>query len=141
MEFVARASDHDEQEEIDHRADGDFVLADADGFHEDDIETSGFAEQHRFAAFAADAAKRSAGWGGTDVGVWLAHEVLHAGLIAEDAAAGDAAAGVHGEHGDAFSLMAKQAAERLDERAFAGSRDAGDADTDGVSGFRQQAGE
>ena len=141
LELVSGTGDHDEQEKIDHGSNGDFVLSHADGFHEDDIITGGLAEQHGLAALAADTAERAAGGRGADVGVRLADEVLHAGFIAEDAAAGDAAAGVHGEHGDAFPTLTKLAAERLDERAFPGSGDAGDADADGVSGVRQQAGE
>ena len=139
MELVSGAGDHDEEEEIDHRANGDFVLADADGFDENDIEACGLTEEHGFAAFAADSAKRAAGGRWADVGIRLADEVLHAGFIAENAAAGDAAAGVHGKHGDAVAHGAELATERFDERAFAGTGHTGDADPDGVSGHGQQA--
>ncbi len=65
-------------------------------------------------------------------------EVDHAGLVAEDAAAGQRAGRIDRQHRDPVALVDQVAAERLDERALADAGNAGDADAVGASGVRQQ---
>ena len=60
LQLVACTGDLYQQEHIDHRAHGDFALSDADGFDEDDVETGRFADDHRFARLARDAAEDAA---------------------------------------------------------------------------------
>ena len=71
----------------------------------------------------------------------MAHEIFHAGFVAEDAATGDAAGGVDGKHGEAVALVAEPAAEVFDEGTLAGAGHAGDAHTQRATGVGQQAGE
>ena len=53
----------------------------------------------------------------------------HAGLVAEDRAAGAVGGRIDGEHGDAVARRRQIAAELVDEGGFADARQPGDADT------------
>ncbi len=62
----------------------------------------------------------------------------HPGLVAEDAAAGDAARRIDGEHGNLVPAVDQQSPQSVDQRALADTRHAGDTDPDGATGQRQQ---
>ena len=55
LELVARASQLDEQEEVDHRMDGRLALAHADGLDEDGVEACGLTEDDRLARLTGHA--------------------------------------------------------------------------------------
>jgi hypothetical protein len=66
-------------------------------------------------------------------------ELRHARLVAQDAAARDAAArGIDGQHRHALSLLRQQRAERVDERALAHAGHAADAHAPRATGERQE---
>ena len=84
LQFVTRTRQHNEQEEIDHRAHGCLGLPDADRLDDDDVVACRLAEQHGLTALARDAAKGAARRRGTDECLGAARECPHARLVAED---------------------------------------------------------
>jgi hypothetical protein len=58
LKLVARARQHEHEEEVDHRRHGHLGLADADGLDDDHVVARGLADEHRFARAARDAAER-----------------------------------------------------------------------------------
>lgn len=141
LQFVALAGGGESDERVGHVGDIGFALADADGFDENDVVAGGFAHEHALAGFAGDAAEGAGAGRGADVRVRVGGEVGHAGFVAEDAAAGDAARGVDGEDGDAVAGTNQLRAERFDEGAFARAGGAADADADRTAGVGHEAGE
>jgi len=66
-------------------------------------------------------------------------ELFHAGFVTQNAAAGDAAAGIDSQDGYLASLLQKQRAKAFYKGALPRSRNACDADPDRVSGARQDS--
>ncbi len=118
LQLVAGARQHEHQEEVDHRVDGDLALADADGLDDDHVVARGLAHQHRLARPPRDAAERSARRARPDEGFGRGGQARHARLVAEDAAARPRARRIDGEHGDALPEADQVEAERLDEGAL-----------------------
>ncbi len=139
LQLVAAAGDEHHQEEVDHRADGDLVLARADRLDNDHIEPGRLADEHRLAGLAGHAAEHAARGRGANEGVGFAAEALHARFVAEDAAAREAAGGVDGQHRHLVTALDEAHAEGLDEGALARAGHAGDAEADGAAGMGQQA--
>lgn len=108
LQFVSGAGKHDEEEEIDHVVDGGLGLADADGFNEDVLVAGRLAEEHGLASALGNAAQRAARWRGSDEGHGAGGESGHAGLVTEDAAAGELAAGIDGQNGDALAVLGNE---------------------------------
>ena len=98
LQFVPGSCDLDQQEEVDHRMDGRFGLADTDRLDENHVEPGRFAQDNAFARFARHAAERSCRRGGADEDRRVVHELLHAGLVAEDRAAAAFRTGVDSQH-------------------------------------------
>ena len=61
LQIVARAREHNQHKEVDHRTDGCFRLPDANRFNQNHVVARRFAHQHSFAAFTRHAAQCSAG--------------------------------------------------------------------------------
>ncbi len=99
LQLVARARQHQQQEEIRHRADRGFTLPYADRLHQDVAVPGGLAQQDGFAGAARHAAEVALRRRGTNEGALVHGEPLHAGLIAENAAAGNRARRIDAEHG------------------------------------------
>ena len=59
---------YEEHEKVDHIADNDFTLSDADGFNQNDIKAVCFTKEHRFFCFPVHTAKLSLGRRGADKG-------------------------------------------------------------------------
>ena len=101
LELVAagrRGDEHEEVDEVGHRHLG---LADADRLDEHDVEPGRLAQQQRLARAAGHAAERARRTGdGRMKALGVPAEVGHAGLVAEDRAAGAGARRVDGEHRD-----------------------------------------
>ena len=98
LQFVPGSCDLDQQEEVDHRMDGRFGLADTDRLDENHVEPGRFAQDNAFARFARHAAERSCRRGGADEDRRVVDELLHAGLVAEDRAAAAFRTGVDSQH-------------------------------------------
>ena len=89
-----------QQEQVDHVGDRDLGLADADGLDDHDVEAGRLAQQHRLAGAPGHAAELvPPGEGRMNASGWR-DELGHAGLVAEDRAAGARARRVDGEHRD-----------------------------------------
>jgi hypothetical protein len=89
-------------------------------------------DEHHLARPLCDASECSAGGRRADERALAARESLHAGLVAEDAAPGDGARGVDGEHGDAVPGLDQKEPEGFDETALADTRGPRDADARGA---------
>ena len=84
LQFVTRTRQHNEQEEIDHRAHGCLGLPDADRLDDDDVVACRLAEQHGLTALARDAAEGTARRRRADECLRAARECPHARLVTED---------------------------------------------------------
>lgn len=131
LQFVSGSGDLDEDKDIHHGAHGDFGLTNAHRFDEDGIIAGGFAEDDGFAGFACHSAQDAGTGGRPDEGLGMAAELFHPCFISQNAAAGDAAAGVYCQHRHLFALFDEQAAKAFDEGAFACAGYSGDADAHG----------
>ncbi len=138
LQLVACARQHQREKEIGHVADRRFRLADADGFHQHDIEACGLAQQHRLAGLGSDTAERAGRRRGADEGVVFSREPRHPRLVAEDRAAGARRRGIDGQHRDLVPLGDQSHAERIDGGGLADTRRARDADANSLAGERQQ---
>ena len=137
LEFVTGAGDHEQEKKIDHAVNQRLRLAHAHGFNEDGVKARGLAEDHGLARATGNAAERAARGRRAYERHLAVGKPLHAGFVAEDAAAGALAAGIDGEDRDAVPLADQVIPQRLNERALARSGDAGDADANGVARARQ----
>ena len=100
LEFVAGTTDQQQQERVDQFGNRDFGLTDADGLDEHDVVAGCFAELHDLASAARHSTQRRASGGGADERGFMVGEAVHAGLVAEDTAAGPLAGWVDGEDRD-----------------------------------------
>ena len=98
LQLVAGARQHQDEEEIGQVGDRRLRLPDADGLDQDHVEACGLAEQHRLAGLGRDAAQRAGGGGRADEGVRVDREPRHAGLVAENRAAGAGRSGIDRQH-------------------------------------------
>lgn len=133
LELVAEVGRLEEEEAVDHGVGFDLGLTDAYCLDDDGVEASGLAKEDGLAGGAGDASEGTRGGGRADEGLRMGREERHARLVGEDAAARALAGGVDGEDRDTMALSDEKAAERLDEGALAGARDAGDAKADGTA--------
>ena len=115
LEFVAGAGDHEQQKKIDHAVNQRLRLAHAHGFDEHGMKARSLAEDHGFAGATGNAAERAARGRRAYERHFAVGEPLHAGFVAEDAAARAFAAGIDGEHRDAVPLADQVISQRLDE--------------------------
>ena len=138
LQFVARARQHEHEKKVGHVGDDRLGLADADGFHEDDVETCGFADQHRLARAGGDTAERTGGWRRTDEGVAVGRKPRHARLVPEDRAAGAGRRRVDRQNGDAMAGGGQIRAELVDGGGLAYAGNAGDPDANRISSMRQE---
>ena len=68
---------------------GGFALPHAHGLNQYNIITGGLTDQHGFAGLVGHTAQRSSAGAGTDIGIFERGQALHAGLVAQDGAAGN----------------------------------------------------
>jgi hypothetical protein len=108
-------------------------LADANRFHEDDIETSGLTQQDGLARRPRNAAQRPRRWRGPDEGGGFCGKARHSRFVAQNGASRTARRWIDGKHGDTVAFGGEETSERIDERGLANSRHASDADPKGKS--------
>ena len=106
----------------------DFALPDADAFNQNNVEPGCFAKKHRLARAPGHPANVVARGRRADEGARFAAENFHARLVAQNAAAGEFAGRINGQHRHRLALADEVTAEGFDEGAFADTRRAGDAD-------------
>ena len=141
LDIVAHAGDEDDEGDVGEAGDLDFILADADGFDEENIFAAGFEDESDVGGGEGESAERAAGGHGAGVEAGVTVAILETNAIAEDGAAGEGAGGVDGDDADGFAGIAKSAGEAVDEGALAGAGRAGDADAEGAAGVRETGGE
>ena len=102
------------------------------------VEPGSLADHHGFPRRPRDTAKRSRGRARADIGIGIAPEFLHPGLVAKDRAARAAARRVHRQNRDLVAGAGQHLAERLNEGAFADTGHPGDADPPCLPGEGQK---
>jgi hypothetical protein len=138
LKVVAGVGQLQQHEAVGHAGHGGFALAHADGLDDHDIVPGGLAGEQGLARHLGHAAERAAARAGADEGTLVHRELLHARLVAEDAATGQAAAGVHGEHGHTVAVCHEEQTQGFDEGALADTGHAAQADAQAAAGVRQQ---
>ena len=128
LQLVAGAGQGEEEEGVDHPGHGDLRLPDPDRLDQHHVVPRRLEHRHRLAGGPGDAAERAGGRRRPDVGVRVAGQLRHPGLVAEDRAAGADAGRVHREHADPVPVGGQPRAEGLDEGGLPDARDPGDAD-------------
>src|SRR5690606_144673 len=116
--------------------DGDLGLAHPDGLDEDDVVPGRLEDRQRLTRGARDAAEAAGTGRGTDVRVRVGRQSDHAGLVAQDRAAGADAGRIDREHADPVTATGEVDAERLDEGGLADPWDTRDADPNRSSDLR-----
>ena len=102
LDAIAHAGDQDDDSYSGQAGDVDFVLADSDGFDQDDVEAGGVAEEGEVGGGGGDSTQAATGGHGADEDAGVGVVLHHADAVAEDGAAGEGAGGIDGEDGDAF---------------------------------------
>src|SRR5439155_12371693 len=133
LELVARAREHEDQEEADHRGDRELGLPDADRLDQHDVVARRLADEERLPRPPRDTPERARGRARADEGLGRGREARHARLVAQDAAARERARRVDGEHGDLLPETDQMEAESLDEGALAHPGHAAHADAGGAA--------
>ena len=100
LQLIARAGQRDQQKEVHHLVHRGLRLAHADRLHQDVPVSRSLAQQHRLARPLRHAAGNSARGRRPDKRHLARRERRHARLVAQNAAAGDLAAGVDRQHRD-----------------------------------------
>ena len=117
------------RKKVDHRVAGRLALSHAYGLDENLVESGGLAEDDGLAGLAGHASQASCRRAGADERVGVYGQLLHARLIAQDAALGALTGRVDGEHGQLAAFLFQQVdAELVDAGRLAGTRHAADAD-------------
>ncbi len=114
----------------------DFVLADADGFDEDDVIAHGVKYQAGVMGGAGQAACLASRTERADEDAGVERVAAHADAVAKDRAAGEGAGWIDGDDGDALAALAPFGDEGVGEGGFACAGRAGDADQLGAAGVR-----
>ncbi len=150
LDLVALTGDEEDGDNVGEAGDVDFILADADGLDEDDVEAGGVDDIHEAGGGRGEAAHGAAGGHGTDEDAGVVVVALHADAVAEEGAAGAHAGGVDGDDGDGEAGGADGGEELIGKGALAGAGGTGDADDkraaggreagDGLTGFGEGAG-
>ncbi len=116
------------------------ALAHPDGLDENLVEAGGLAEYDGLTRLARHAAQRARRRAGTDEGVGVRAEFLHARLVAQDAALRALTAGVDGQYGQLAAVLTKHMhAELVDAGRLACPRHAADADAHRATAVGQAA--
>ena len=134
LDIVAHAGHQHHHGHLRQAGDLDFVLPDADGLDEHVVLARGVQQQRQVGGGARQAAGHAARRHRADEDAGIGVVLLHADAVAQDRAAGDAAAGVHRDDRDGLPCGAQHARQRVDQRALARAGRAGDADHPGVAG-------
>ena len=116
LQLVAGARHLDEQEEVDHRVTGRLALPYPDGLDKNLVEASSLAEDDGLTRLAGHATERACGRAGTNERGRVLRQLLHARLIAEDAALGTLAGGVDGQHGELAAMFVEHMDAKLVDR-------------------------
>ncbi len=113
LQIITGTGQHQRQETIGHVGNHRLGLADADRFHQHDLVTCRFADQHAFARLAGHSAQRAGRGRGTNVSVGLGRESRHPRFVAQNAAAADAAGRIHRQDRNSPTAGASVAARVL----------------------------
>ncbi len=138
LQFISCPSERDEDQDIDHLADGSFGLPNPHRFDENVSVACRLTKKNCVARVGCDSAVGTTRWGGTDEGHLAGREKVHARLVAENASPAELTAGVHGEYGDVLTAFVNETpSESFDETTFARSGNSGHSHPDGISPGRQ----
>jgi len=98
----------------------------------------GFADEHGLARLCRDTSERAGRRRRSHERIRIAREARHARFVAENGAAGPRRGWVNSKNGNLVTLAGQVGAEHVDRGRFAGTRRAGDTETDALAGERQQ---
>ena len=127
LQLIAGPSQHEKEEKIDHALHGGLALAHTHRLYDDDLKACCLAEEHALTGARAHTTERSARRRRADIGLWVARECIHTGLIAHDAATAALAARVDGKHGQWLVHACDKTTKGLYEGTLAHTRHACDA--------------
>ena len=144
LQVVAGVGQLQQHEHVGHAGDRRLALADADGLDDDDVVAGGLARRSIASrVFSATPPSVPPRGRGPDERARVDRQSLHARLVAEDRAAGDARAdGSTASTATRWPPADQVQAQRLDEGRLADPGNAGDAEPERrLAGARQQRGE
>jgi hypothetical protein len=141
LDIVPHAGDEDDECDVGETGDLDFILADADGFDEEDVLAAGFEDEGDIGGGEGESAEWAAGGHAAGVEPWVAGMFAEADAVTEKGAPGEGARWVDGDQANGLAGMAEVLGEAVDECAFAGTGRAGDADAEGAAGVWETGGE
>src|SRR6185503_9957661 len=108
--------------------DVDFVLADADGLDDDDVEPGGVENDRRLGRRSRQPTEMAARCHTANEDAFVLGVRLHAHAVAENRAARIGAGRIDGNDTDRLAALAQLRGQSIDEGALARARRAGDAD-------------
>ena len=137
LHLVAGARHQRHDRDIGRADDVHFILADANGFDDDDVLAGGVEHQRRVGGRARQSAEMAAGRHAPDEHARIAGVRLHPEPIAEHRAAAERAGRVDRDHADRESAATKLGRQPIDERALPRAGRTGHADEVGAPGVRE----
>ena len=137
LHIVSRARDEDDDRDVGGADDVDLVLADADGFDDDEALAGRIEDKRRVAGRAREPAHVPARRHAANEDLIVFGVRLHAQPIAENGPSGERTGRIHGDHAERFSRLSRFGREAIDQRALPRARRPGHADQVGMSGLRK----
>ena len=138
LQFVARTSQLNEQEEIDHRVACRLALTHTHGLHKHMVVACRFAQDDGLASLASHTTQAACRGRRTNKRLRVHGQFFHTGLIAQDTAFRLLATRVDSQHRQFSAVVVQQVnPKRINTRTLACTRHTADAHTYGVSAVRK----
>jgi hypothetical protein len=138
LHVITHARNQNDDGDVGQAHDVDFILADADGFDQDEVAAGGIEHAGDVGGGTGQAAQRSACGHAADVDARVGVVVLHADAVAQNRAAGVGTGGVDGNDAQGAAGPAVELSQLVDQRALAGSWRAGQAEDAGAAAEGEQ---
>ena len=139
LHVIAHARNQNDDGDVGKTNDVHFILSDTDGFDHDDIATRGIENSRSVGRGAGQATERTAGGHAANEDAGIGVVVLHANAVAQNRSPGVRTGGIHGYDAGGFASFAVMARQLVHQRALAGTRRAGKAESAGVASVWKQA--
>ena len=137
LQLVAGAGKLNEQEKVDHRMHSRLALAHTHRLHEDVVVAGSLAQHDGLAGLARHTSQRTARRRRAYERRFVLRQLLHSGLVAQDAPLGALRRGVDGQHGQLAAIAQHMEAEHINRCGLARSGYTGDADATTAARMRQ----
>ncbi len=128
LNIVAHSRNQNDDRNIRQLHDIDFVLADADCFHEDRIPRGGVQDTNHVGGCRRESTQMPSCRHASDEDSGVGGKGLHADAIPKDCAAGERAAWIDGNNPNLRAVLPIRGRQPVDERALAGAGASGDSD-------------